>query len=387
MRGNREQIGLICLVLALLAMQGCGKNGSVTESPNSPPSAPLLHALTGAPADGSVGQMRSPVLSWRSTDVDGDPIAFDLYLGTDPDPQLYSSQRIRTCQVSRPLEYNTTYYWYVVASDNHGHQSVSDTWSFTTLVESISCAASGTPLVGLPPLAVEFTGQAFKGLEPYEFFWIFGDESSSQSQSPVHIYSQPGTYTAVFKVSDAVSGTCSKALFITVKGPPACSALATPSLGPSPLIVDFTAEGTGGQPPYTYFWDFGDGTSTSIQNPRHIFNDSGLHIATLTITDSELLSCSRDVTVTVGPLLTCTGTLNPALGKVPLTVYFSARASGGKAPYTYSWTFGDGGSSSAASPSHTYTRSGPFTVVLTVLDVHLAICGKTMHVVVQTEGS
>lgn len=386
MRGRISRFGQTVLIVVVLAMQSCGKGSSVVEPPNSPPTIPILHVLTGAPPDGSVAQMRSPVLSWRSTDADGDPISYDVYLGTDPNPSLYSSRRIRTCQVSTPLEYNTKYYWYVVAADNHGHQSVSPVWSFTTIVESLQCTATGAPLIGLPPLTVDFTGEVSKGLEPYQFFWIFGDDGTSESLSPVHVYTQPGTYTAVFKVSDAISGSCSKALSIFVKGPPACGAFASPSIGPSPLVVEFTAVASGGQPPYTYVWDFGDGILDSTADPRHVFVDSGLHIVALTVTDSELLSCSKNVTVAVGPLLTCTASLNPGLGKVPLTVYFYGRAAGGRPPYTYQWAFGDGFSSNAKSPSHTYNAVGPFTVVFTVTDVHSAICSKTFHVVVQDTG-
>jgi PKD repeat protein len=59
---------------------------------------------------------------------------------------------------------------------------------------------------------------------------------------------------------------------------------------------------------------------------------------------------------------------NPASGNVPLTVQFGAVIGFGSAPYTYSWHFGDGGSSTAASPAHTYTSLGTFTVTLTVKD-------------------
>ena len=65
---------------------------------------------------------------------------------------------------------------------------------------------------------------------------------------------------------------------------------------------------------------------------------------------------------------TAKASAKPAAGKAPLTVNFSSAGSSdpfGK-PLTYSWKFGDGGSSTAASPSHTYTANGTYTATLTV---------------------
>jgi len=58
----------------------------------------------------------------------------------------------------------------------------------------------------------------------------------------------------------------------------------------------------------------------------------------------------------------------PTSGWVPLNIDFTGSATGGTEPYTYSWDFGDDGSSSAQNPSHTYTNAGTFNVILTVTD-------------------
>ncbi|MCK4827665.1 PKD domain-containing protein, partial [bacterium] len=62
---------------------------------------------------------------------------------------------------------------------------------------------------------------------------------------------------------------------------------ASPTLGEVPLTVNFTGAATGGTPPYSYNWDFGDGTSSSEQNPSHTYNDPGDYTVTLTVTDSQ----------------------------------------------------------------------------------------------------
>ena len=55
-------------------------------------------------------------------------------------------------------------------------------------------------------------------------------------------------------------------------------------------------------------------------------------------------------------------------GIVPLTVQFDSLIAGGKAPFTYSWDFGDDATSAEPKPQHTYTRTGNFVVKLTVTD-------------------
>ena len=59
---------------------------------------------------------------------------------------------------------------------------------------------------------------------------------------------------------------------------------------------------------------------------------------------------------------------NPTSGYVPLTVSFTASASGGTAPYTYSWNFGDGTTGSGAAVSHTYTSANTYTATVTATD-------------------
>ena len=64
----------------------------------------------------------------------------------------------------------------------------------------------------------------------------------------------------------------------------------------------------------------------------------------------------------------------------PLTVAFSAAASGGTAPYTYSWDFGDGKSGTGSTTQHSYSGLGPYTVILTAMDSTGATALDTLSV-------
>ncbi len=71
----------------------------------------------------------------------------------------------------------------------------------------------------------------------------------------------------------------------------------------SHTAVQFTGIAFGGLPPYTYQWNFGDGNSSDVLEPSHLYRDVGTYNVTFTITDSEGNS-STDITtatITYGP--------------------------------------------------------------------------------------
>ena len=157
--------------------------------------------------------------------------------------------------------------------------------------------------------------------------------------------------------------------------PLTATAAGTPTSGNAPLNVSFTGSASGGTAPYSYSWNFGDGSATStVQNPSHTYSAAGTYTATLTVTDSASPANTATSTVTVkvsavGSPLTATASALPTSGQVPLNVSFTGSASGGTPPYSYSWNFGDGSATSTAqNPTHTYSNAGTYTATLTVTD-------------------
>ncbi|MCI4360150.1 MAG: PKD domain-containing protein [Thermoplasmata archaeon] len=86
-------------------------------------------------------------------------------------------------------------------------------------------------------------------------------------------------------------------------------------------------------------------------------NDSGGHNET-----------SVALTLTVNANLTVTANASTYSGQLPLFVNFTSNVSGGTAPFTYAWFFGDGGASATATPLHEFTTKGVYTTALTVTD-------------------
>ena len=164
-------------------------------------------------------------------------------------------------------------------------------------------------------------------------------------------------------------------LWIQGATPLSATASATPTTGNAPLNVSFTGSATGGKAPYSFSWNFGDGSATSTaQNPGHTYSSAGKFTATLTVTDGSSPAttdtASVDVMVNaIGNPLAATASATPTSGQIPLNVAFTATGTGGSPPYSFSWNFGDGSATSTAqNPTHSYGAAGTFTATLTVAD-------------------
>jgi PKD repeat protein len=142
----------------------------------------------------------------------------------------------------------------------------------------------------------------------------------------------------------------------------------TPSNGIAPLSVSFASMVTGGTSPYQYYWSFGDGGWSSLQEPTHVYSSPGTFEARMTATDDHSRSVNDTLTITVYAPLTVSIEADKISGSVPLTVDFTSDVNGGSGGYAYSWNFGDGGTSTLPNPTHTFTSKGTFTVTLTVHD-------------------
>jgi outer membrane protein assembly factor BamB/PKD repeat protein len=191
----------------------------------------------------------------------------------------------------------------------------------------LSASASANPTSGTAPLTVQFTGSASGGSSPYSYSWSFGDGGSSSNQNPSHTYQASGTYTATLTVTDSQSNKATSSVTLTVSPPPqslSAFASASPTSGTAPLTVQFTGSASGGSSPYSYSWTFGDGSSSNLQNPSHVYQSAGSYPATLIVTDSANNMATSSVTITVG-LPTYSVTINAHCNtegvdvKVPIT--------------------------------------------------------------------
>jgi PKD repeat protein len=118
--------------------------------------------------------------------------------------------------------------------------------------------------------------------------WDFGDGQTSEERNPTHIYEAPGTYTVSLTVAnDLGEDTKVKTGFVTVVAVVA-KFTAVPSSGSTMYRyseVQFTDQSEGVVS--SWLWDFGDGTTSSEQNPSHAYAEQGVYSVTLTVSNEH----------------------------------------------------------------------------------------------------
>jgi uncharacterized repeat protein (TIGR03803 family) len=152
-----------------------------------------------------------------------------------------------------------------------------------------------------------------------------------------------------------------------VPDPATVNFTATPSNGPVPLAVQFTAQtnDSGSGVITSWNWDFGDGSSSTLSNLTHNYTRAGDFVISLVCTND-----STNMVVGVGPTNihvagpTIPFTADPSNGVAFLTVNFTANPNGNYIT-NWTWNFGDGLTTNVQNCSHTYTNGSNFTVTLT----------------------
>lgn len=168
------------------------------------------------------------------------------------------------------------------------------------------------PTTGCRPLAVSFENQSIRALT-YE--WDFGDGTTSTEENPTHVFNTAGTYTVTLTATNWLGNrTRTRQNYIVSQGP---NAAFTANPG-SPVDVlepvQFFNTTNGGTAPLTYYWLFGDGIGSTLQNPAHYYLNPGEHTATLIVTDANGCADTVDYPVMVQALTSQTAALETRNG-------------------------------------------------------------------------
>jgi PKD repeat protein len=228
----------------------------------------------------------------------------------DFDDGMYSSHKVDIHVFDQPGIYHVS-----LMVDTFGfpyHSNFMYDWAYVT----VEVVPAGTPFTanadgeGLGEYEtsidepVTLYGSATGGVEPYFYSWDFGDgtstPTSSRDPTVTHKYAEPGTYTVTLTVTDMsgdrVTDTSTvlvydvEELFVSISGQ---SSIAE---GDS---ITFTSTVSGGSSPYTYSWNFGDGITSNLAKPTHIYENSGIYTVSLTVTDNMGAEKTKTKTVTV----------------------------------------------------------------------------------------
>ena len=139
----------------------------------------------------------------------------------------------------------------------------------------------GTPTAGSAPLSVAFTSLSTGEID--EWTWSFGDGGTSSSEFPSHVYTSSGSYNVSLTVNGP-GGSDTRVMngYVTVSpAAPDARFSAAPAAGAAPLLVAFTDQTVGQVTSWS--WDFGDGATSSMQNPTHSYAANGQYTVSLTV--------------------------------------------------------------------------------------------------------
>ncbi|MEP7168603.1 MAG: PKD domain-containing protein [Bacteroidota bacterium] len=200
------------------------------------------------------------------------------------------------------------------------------------------------------------------------YSWYFGDSSVvSNEVNPIHTYQTGGTYTITLIVISDLGCTDTVTMQIVINSEPVTAFLSNIAAGCGPLPVMFTDSSyilTGSI--VSWSWNFGDGGTSTQQNPVHIYTQSGAYPVTLTtVSDS---GCTKTITIsnmiTVYPEPEAEFMPDPANTNILYPVINFNNLSTGS--ISQSWNFGDGSTSTDEDPTHTYSDTGTYLVTLYV---------------------
>ena len=116
--------------------------------------------------------------------------------------------------------------------------------------------------------------------------WDFGDGTTGYREYETHSYTLVQSYTVTLTVRDELGATGTVTMIVTSHPPPLEVNAGGPYSGIQGCLVQFTGNATGGLPPYSYEWRFGDGSTSAEQNPTHTYHSSDVFIVNFQVTDS-----------------------------------------------------------------------------------------------------
>ncbi|UAY50636.1 PKD domain-containing protein [Ferruginibacter albus] len=208
---------------------------------------------------------------------------------------------------------------------------------------------------------IQFTDQS---IAADEWSWQFGDGSSSVQQNPTHAYEASGTYTVTLTAKSSGCGT-NKTGTVTILPPTAKFAAVFDCIDKTHVsFADSSIQ------PQSWLWNFGDGNTSTEQNPTHIYSSLGNYTVTLSTSNG---TCDNQKSATI-KLVNEHADFNTPKDTVckNAPIAFNVINSNKANITNYTFYFGDSSSTSSSTNSitHAYTQSGTYSVKLVITDIN-----------------
>ncbi len=235
--------------------------------------------------------------------------------------------------------------------------------NYITVLNTPLPVISVTDSIGCHPLHTVFSTSSV-GVS--NLFWNFGNATSGTQSQMWGVYNQPGVYPVTVTVTYPNGCTAtSQVKNIVVNQTPVSTFTTNTSAGCKPLGIQFTQPAA---PNTTYNWQFGDGDSSTLQNPFHVYTDNGNTYPSLTANSSN--GCSSTFIMPSGIAVhgfKVDFLADKTTGCNPLTVNFNNLTPG---TTQWHWNFGNGNTSSLFSPQYIYQQQGTYAVQLICSDAY-----------------
>ncbi|HEX6182189.1 MAG TPA: PKD domain-containing protein, partial [Chitinophagaceae bacterium] len=217
--------------------------------------------------------------------------------------------------------------------------------------------------LSIPPAGKPFNNKSFK--------WDFGDGSPTVITGTLalnHTFPRPDTYKVKLILID--TGYCNSPDTLEKElriAPDVDAQFSVPLAGCVPYNAQFKYTGTAGQ---QFFWTFGDGGTSTLANPTHLYAAVGTYPVKLVVIDSATCNIIDSVfgTITVNPLPTAAFTFSPIPAEENTPTTFFNNSIGGA---RYIWHFGDGDSTIKTTMDtvrHQYNATGSFIACLVTIN-------------------
>ncbi|MFL5764841.1 MAG: PKD domain-containing protein [Bacteroidia bacterium] len=254
-----------------------------------------------------------------------------------------------------------TFHVQLISTSGYG---CSDTVIHTIIVypDVISGFTANTPICS--PSAATFNNLS-AGATNYS--WNFGDGNSSNLFSPTNAYINPGPAPVSYTISLIVTSSfgCADTMTApyTVYPTPVASFTATPLVQTYPATTVTLTNTTTNASSYTNTWNYGDGNGSTVISPGpYSYGSWGSYPVTLIVTNGFCSDTSTQ-TITIVPPVPIASFYGSYEGCRPLTI---SPVNASQFGTSYSWNFGDGGTSTAMNPTYTYYNPGTYDITLVV---------------------
>ncbi len=352
-------------------------------------------------------------LSWTDNADNEDGFRIDRKTATGGFVQIADLAANSTSYSDTGLQPGTEYTYRVYAYNADGESGFSNTATATTFPGSGNqppvAVAEATPVSGTAPLTVTFTGSnsydSDGTISSYD--WQFGDGGVSAQADPQHTYQSAGTYDAILTVVDDGGESASDTVRIQVSAagtnqPPSVTIISPPAgvtlalNGTISLSGDATDPEDGAVPAANFEWtaDLPNGQTNYLiasgtKTASSTTSLPGTYTVYLRVTDSNGAETVQSVVFDVAagaanvpPVAYATSSVSSGDAPLSVTFYSDLSADPDGSITARTWDFGDGTTSTAVNPTHTYNNGGTYSVVLTVEDAAGATDTATLTITV-----